>query len=295
MPAYDQRYAVNLSFLFTELPLLERPAAAAAAGFDAVELRWPFAGPVPTDGELCALRRALDEAETRLVSLILDPGDLAAGERGLLSQPRYASRFRAGVEAAVDLAGATGCRVLGALYGNRVRGVDPRVQDELAFENLRFAAEAAARVDAVVAVEALNAYENPDYPLTSSGGALALTERLRAEGVRNVTLLADLYHLARMGEDLGSLIAAHAHRFGHVQLADAPGRHQPGTGTTDLHTALGLLEAVGYHGFVGLEYAPLGPSGASFGWLPRMWRPSGARVFGACKTPRMAMAASPGI
>src|ERR671922_1084465 len=110
------RYDVNLSILFTELPLLQRPAAAAAAGFDAVELWWPFAEPVPSDRELDALRTALTDAGTRLVGLNFDAGDMAAGSRGLLSRPSDSDRFRANIDVAVDFAGSVGCTILNALY-----------------------------------------------------------------------------------------------------------------------------------------------------------------------------------
>jgi len=264
------RFDVNLSILFTELPLLERPAAAAAAGFDAVELWWPFAEPAPPDRDLDALRRALDDAGVRLVGLNFDAGDMAAGDRGLLSRPDGSARFRTNVDVAVGFAEVTGCTVLNALYGNRDVRAGAAAQRELAEENLVLAARAAARIGATVVVEALNAIENPDYPLTTSRGALALVDRLRfGHGASNVAVLADLYHLARMGEPVAELVATRADRFGHVQIADSPGRGQPGTGSLDVPALLDRLAAAGYRGHVGLEYRPVGPSADSFDWLPR--------------------------
>ena len=261
-------YDVNLSILFTELPLLRRPAAARAAGFDAVELWWPFDHPVPGDRETGALLRALDDAGVRLVGLNFDAGDMAAGDRGLASRPDDSARFRANIDAAVGIAEATGCRVLNALYGNRVPGLDAAVQEELAVANLARAAEAALRAGATVVVEALNPAENPDYPVVSSEAALHVVHRVREEaGAGNVALLADLYHLARAGEDPLGVIARHAHRFGHVQIADAPGRGAPGTGAIPYDTVLPALETSGYAGHVGLEYRPAGPSADGFGWL----------------------------
>lgn len=270
MPAYGLRFDVNCSILFTELPLLERPAAAAAAGFSAVELWWPFAGPTPSRADADALRRALTDAGVRLVGLNFDAGDMAAGDRGLASRPDDSARFRAGIKPAVDLAEATGCRALNALYGNRVPGVDPRVQDDLAVENVTLAAKAAAGIGAVVLVEALNSHDSPDYPLVSSASALAFIDRVRREGgVDNVAFLADVYHLARMDEDLPGVLSEHAADIGHVQIADAPGRGQPGTGMIDFDTLFDVLRARGYGGWVGCEYKPAGASVESFDWLPR--------------------------
>ncbi len=268
-PSYD----VNLSILFTELPLLSRPAAAAGAGFDAVEFWWPFDTPTPLDSDVDAFERSLADAGVQLVGLNFDAGDMASGSRGLVSQPANAQRFRDNIEVAIGIAQRTGCRALNALYGNRVDGVDPRQQDELATENLVLAAEAAARIAAVVLVEALNAPENPRYPLVSSAAAIGVLDRVqRAGDLDNLRLLADLYHLARMGEDPVTVIGAHLDRIGHVQLADVPERHQPGTGGLDLQAVLAALAAGGYTGYVGLEYSPLGPTEQSFDWLPREQR-----------------------
>ncbi|WP_163507425.1 hydroxypyruvate isomerase family protein [Fodinicola acaciae] len=261
-------FDVNLSILFTEIPLLERPAAAAAAGFSAVELWWPFATPVPADGDLDALQRAIQDAGVRLVGLNFDAGDMARGERGLLSRPAQSDRFVANIDVAVGFAERLGCTILNALYGNRDADADPVRQDELAAENLAKAASAAARTGATVVVEALNSYESPHYPITSSRGAIAVIDRVRKEsGVDNISFLADFYHLHRMGEEPLELVDRLSARFGHVQIADVPGRGQPGTGTIPYGEVLGRLEKSGYAGQVGLEYKPVGPSAASFGWL----------------------------
>ncbi|GIH81233.1 hydroxypyruvate isomerase family protein [Planobispora longispora] len=258
------KFDVNLSILFTELPLLERPAAAAKAGFDAVELWWPFDGPRPAGREIDALRRAIEDAGVRLAGLNFDAGDMAAGERGLLSRPGSSARFRANVEVAVGLAGELGCRTLNALYGNRAPELSAGAQRDLALSNLSLAARAAAGIGATVVVEALNSHENPDYPITSSAAAFEVIDQV---GEDNVALLADLYHLHRMGEDVLALVDASAHRFGHVQIADDPGRGRPGSGRMPYGQIFERLEAAGYRGHVGLEYRPAGPSEESFGWI----------------------------
>ncbi|MEU8550324.1 TIM barrel protein [Streptomyces roseoverticillatus] len=272
-PFPRHRFAVNLSMLFTGLPFLERPAAAAAAGFDAVEMWWPWpATPTPSDRELNSLRRALDDAGTRLVGLNFYAGQLPGPDRGALSVPGAESaRFRANLGVAAEFAASLGCTALNALYGNRVAGADPATQDALALENLARAAEAADRVGAQVLIEALNPVESPAYPVTGSAAAVALAERVNeATGLGNARFLMDLYHLATAGEDVPAAISAYAKACGHVQLADAPGRGAPGSGALDVPDLLARLDEAGYAGWVGLEYRAA-PGGDAFGWLDE-WR-----------------------
>ncbi|MGW2594263.1 TIM barrel protein [Streptomyces sp. NPDC001515] len=268
----DQRFDVNLSILFTELPLLERPAAAAAAGFTAVELWWPWIDdPTPEQAQLDALKRALDDAGTRLVGLNFYAGRLPGPDRGALSVPGEESeRFRANIEVAAGFAASVGCTALNALYGNRIDGVDPAVQDALALENLTEAARAADRIGAVLLIETLNKPESPDYPLVSAEAAIEVVDRVNAAtGLGNAKFLLDLYHLSMNGEDLGRVISAYADRTGHVQIADNPGRGAPGTGSLPLERLLDELTKAEYEGWVGLEYKPGDrPSAASFDWLP---------------------------
>ncbi|MFI9201982.1 TIM barrel protein [Streptomyces sp. NPDC053048] len=265
------RFDVNLSILFTELPLLERPAAAAAAGFTEVELWWPWPHtPTPPEDELAALRGALERAGTRLVALNLYAGRLPGPDRGALSVPGEESeRFRANVAVAADFARSLGCRALNALYGNRVDGVPAEEQDALALANLAHAARAADRVGAVLLIEALNAVESPRYPLGDAASAVAVVEKVdAATGLGNARLLMDLYHLAMAGEDLPAVVDRYAAVTGHVQIADVPGRGAPGTGGLDLPGLLGRLRRAGYAGPVGLEYRAAGGTSAdAFGWL----------------------------
>ncbi|NWF26542.1 TIM barrel protein [Streptomyces sp. PKU-EA00015] len=268
----DQRFDVNLSILFTELPLLERPAAAAAAGFTAVELWWPWIEtPTPPQAELGALKKALDDAGTQLVGLNFYAGQLPGPDRGALSVPGEESdRFRANIEVAADFAASVGCKALNALYGNRVDGVDPQIQDALALENLVLAARAADRIGAILLVETLNKPESPLYPLVSAPAAIEVVDKVNAAtGLGNATFLLDIYHLSMNGEDVSQVIAAYADKTGHVQIADNPGRGAPGTGSLPLEQLLDELKKAGYEGWVGLEYkAGDRPSAESFDWLP---------------------------
>jgi hydroxypyruvate isomerase len=252
------RWTVNCSILFADLPLLERPAAARAAGFDAVEVWWPFGSPVPPDAEVDAFARAVEDAGVRLTGMNFAAGSLPDGDRGFVSVPGRTAEFRDSVDVAAALGRRLGTGVYNALYGNRVDGVDPAEQDALAAENLTFAA---TRVSGTVAVEPLSGVAS--YPLRSVADVLAVLDRVAAP---NVGVLADLYHLAVNGENLATAIERHSGRFAHVQIADAPGRHEPGTGTIAFAEHLAALAAAGYRGHVGLEY--LASTADPFAWLP---------------------------
>jgi hydroxypyruvate isomerase len=269
------RYEVNLSILFTELPLLERPAAAKAAGFDAVEFWWPFPVAVPGDAEVDRFTGAVADAGVQLVGLNFFAGDMPAGDRGLVSWPARSGEFRDNIDVTVGIGERLGCRAFNALYGNRVDGPAPEEQDELAVDNLATAAGAAQRIGGTVLIEPVSGA--PRYPLLTAADAVGVIDRVAKEtGATNLGFLCDLYHLAVNGDDLDRVIADQADRVAHVQIADAPGRHEPGTGRLDLARYLGALAAVGYAGWVGLEYKPSGASADSFGWLPRERRSASA-------------------
>jgi hydroxypyruvate isomerase len=266
---YGLRFDVNCSILFTELPLLKRPAAARAAGFDAVEFWWPFADPVPGDHEVDAFTGALADAGVRLALLNFAAGDMAAGERGLLSRPDGSEAFRDNIDVCVGIAGRTGCTILNALYGNRAEGLSERQQDELAAENLALAARAASVAGATVVVESLNSYDSPHAVLVSSQRALAVINRARTQGgAANLAFLADLYHLGKMGEHLAGTLSRDAADIAHIQIADVPDRGAPGTGELTYEALFRQLAAQGYAGWIGCEYKPSDPadSSTSFGW-----------------------------
>ena len=275
---HQLRYEVNCSILFTELPLLERPAAVKAAGFDAVEFWWPFAEAVPNDKDVDAFVAAVQDAGVQLVGLNFFAGDMPAGDRGLVSWPARSAEFGDNVDVTVDIGERLGCTAFNALYGNRVEGVAPEAQDELGAENLALAARAAARIGGTVLVEPVSGAER--YPLLTAADALGAIDRAVAAGAGegSIGLLADLYHLAVNGDDVDAVIAQHASRVAHVQIADAPGRNEPGTGSLPLERQLAALEAAGYDGWVGLEYKPATTSADSFEWLPRERRAAASSI-----------------
>ncbi len=266
---HSLRYEVNCSILFTELPLLERPAAAKAAGFDAVEFWWPFDLAVPADADVDRFVAAVRDAGVALAGLNFYAGDMPGGDRGLVSWPARAAEFRDNVAVTVSIAEQLGCKAFNALYGNRVDGVAPEEQDDLAVQNLALAATGVAAIGGMVLIEPVSGADR--YPLLTAAQAVAVIDRVAAEtGQRNLGLLADLYHLAVNGDDVDAAIARFASRAAHVQIADAPGRNEPGTGSLPLQRQLDALQDAGYAGWVGLEYKPSDPtdSAASFRWLP---------------------------
>ncbi|MFD1505763.1 TIM barrel protein [Georgenia yuyongxinii] len=264
---HPSRFAVNCSILFTELPLLERAQAARAAGFDAVEFWWPFPDAVPSDSDVDRFVASVRDAGVQLVGLNFFAGDMPGGDRGTVSWPERSHEFRDNVDVVVDIGRRLGCRAFNALYGNRVAGVDPDTQDNLAVENLALAARAVEGIDGVVLLEAVSGSEA--YPLKLAADAIRVLDRVEQDtGATNLRFLLDAYHLSVNGDDVDAVLHNHLARTGHVQIADAPGRGEPGTGSLDIPGFLGRLDDAGYTGWVALEYKPTTARTIdSLGWL----------------------------
>ncbi|WP_202816642.1 hydroxypyruvate isomerase family protein [Serinicoccus hydrothermalis] len=263
-------YLVNCSILFTEVPLLERPAAARAAGFDAVEFWWPFATAVPTDREAEDFVSAVRDAGVQLAGLNFFAGDMPGGDRGLVCWTERRQEFLDTIDATVGIGEQLGCRAFNALYGNRPEGADVEHSEEVATENLAAAGRAAARVGGTVLVEPVSGA--PAYPLKTAADAVAVIDRVAEQtGVTNLGLLLDLYHLAANGDDPAAAVEAYTGRTAHVQIADHPGRGEPGTGDLQLDTWLERIQELGYRGHVGLEYKTAASDTVTGldGWLPR--------------------------
>ncbi len=159
-----------------------------------------------------------------------------------------------------------GCTAFNALYGNRIEGVDPEQQDEVGTGNLVRAAAAVATIGGTVLVEPVSGAAQ--YPLLTAADAMRAIDRAQAAGAgSNIGLLADLYHLAVNGDDVDAVIAEHISRIAHVQIADAPGRGEPGTGDLPLHAQMSALQQGGYDGWIGLEYKPTTATADTFGWI----------------------------
>ncbi len=275
-PNTSAKYTVNCSILLADTPIFERPRVVRDAGFEAVEFWWPFPTAVPSDRQVDAFVAAIEDTGVQLTGLNFAAGDMPGGERGILSDPARVAEFRDNVDVVVGIGERLGTPAFNALYGNRIDGVDPAEQDAVAAENLAAAGRAAARIGAVVLIEPVSGA--PRYPLLTAADAVTVIDRVREQsGVDSLRLLADLYHLQVNGDDVAAAIDAHAAVIGHVQIADDPGRGEPGTGTLDLDGHLAHLERVGYRGPIGLEYKQTQDD--PFAWLPRELR--GARVAAA--------------
>jgi hydroxypyruvate isomerase len=259
------RYTVNGSILLTDLPLLERPAAIRAAGFEAAEFWWPFAVAEPSDREVDAFITAMSDSGVSLTGLNFFAGDMAGGDRGLVSWKSRSAEFKANLAVVTAIGERLGCRAFNALYGLRNDECSAAEADELALENLAAATEAVAAIGGVVLLEPVSGSEA--YPLKTAGDVLAVIGRLSERGVSDIALLADFYHLTVNGDDVDSVIRDHAKDFGHIQIADAPGRGEPGSGTAPILQWLADAERAGYEGWVGLEYKTAAED--PFAWLPR--------------------------
>jgi len=212
-----------------------------------------------------------------LVGLNFFAGDLTGPDCGVLSIPGRSAEFRDNIDVVAGIGERLGVRGFNALYGNRVDGVHPDAQDELAVENIALAAKAVAGFGGTVLIEPVSGPK--PYPLRTADDAVAVVRRARAAGAANVGFLCDLYHLASNGDDIDAAINAHTGVTAHVQIADAPGRGEPGSGRLDLDRYLSALAEHGYRGWVSLEYKPTGTTEASLAWLPRDRRaaPPGTR------------------
>ena len=270
-------FAANCSLLFTEVALLERADAAKAEGFDAVEFWWPWPDQaVPADRDIAAFIASIRDSGVQLIGLNFFAGDLLGADCGVLSIPKRSAEFTDNVDVAVGIGRELGVGAFNALYGNRIEGIDPEEQDEVGAANLARAAEAAASIGATVLVEPVSGPK--PYPLRTAADVVGVLDRVHTRGADNVGMLCDLFHLANNGDDIEAAITRFTDQVAHVQIADAPGRGEPGTGELDLDGYLGRLEAAGYSGWVALEYNPTTTTSESLHWLPREQRASTGRA-----------------
>lgn len=255
------KFAANLTMLFTEYPFLERFERAARAGFSAVEYMFPY------QEDTDAIARLLGDLRLRQVLFNLPAGDWAAGDRGIALDPGRQAEFRAGVARAVELARRFNCPKLNCLVGKRLDEVPPRDQHAVLIDNLRYAAAALARHDLLLVVEPINTFDIPGFHLSTSAQTIAVLDEV---GAANTALQYDVYHMQRMEGNLAHTMERLRRRIGHVQIADAPDRHEPGTGEINFPFVLGALDRTGYDGYVGLEYRPSATTETSFGWIETM-------------------------
>lgn len=258
----------NVSLLFAEFPLLDRFPAAADSGFKAVEAWWPFATPSPPDAEVERFLQAITAADLRLTALNLFAGDMTKGDRGILNRPDRREEFLLNLDLVADIAAETGCRLFNALYGQQIDGLAG--QEQAALENLLTAVDKLAPYDGTVLIEPLSRGLNGAYPIQTARDAIEIVEAVRRQAdVGRAAILFDTFHLANNGEDLLTVLRTHTPDIGHVQLADTPGRGEPGSGNINFPGLLQALSDNGYAGLIACEYSPTGPTKTSLGWIPR--------------------------
>jgi hydroxypyruvate isomerase len=255
------RLAANLSLLFPELPFLERFAAAARAGFRYVEYQFPYAA-----GSAAEVARRARDAGVEVVLHNLPAGDAAKGDRGIACQPARVAEFREGVERAIEYAKAAGCPRLNALAGVAPVDAAPELLFETLVENLRYAAGKLAAAGLTLLTEPANTRTIPGFYLNTSRRAM---EAIDAAGSANLLLQYDIFHMQIVEGDLAKTIERLLPRIGHMQLADVPDRHEPGTGEINFDFLLAHIDRLGYQGWMGCEYIPKGDTVAGLAWAKR--------------------------
>ena len=255
------RYAANLNLQFNEVPMLDRYARAAAAGFTHVEVLFPYKdGPEQVAEEL-------KRHELELVLFDADPGDFAAGDRGYLCQPGQQERLDRTFREGVDLARRLGCRRINLLAGNVQDDVSLENHRRTALDGLRRLAPLAEQAGVTLLIEALNVHENPRYFLTNSALGLDLVRQVGSPAVK---FQYDAYHLQIMEGNLTETFTKNVADIAHLQIGEVPGRHEPGSGEVDYGYFLAAIDRSGYDGYVGLEYRPAGDTEEGLdAWLPR--------------------------
>jgi hydroxypyruvate isomerase len=255
------KFAANLTMLFTEVPFLERFARAREAGFSRIEYLLPYAY------QARELKAALDDNGLTQVLFNLPAGDWAAGERGIAALPGREEEFRAGIGQAIEYARILGVSRLNCLAGKRVAQFSEEQHRKTLVENVRFAAQALRREGLTLLLEAINHFDVPGFFLNRTSQSLEIIAQAAAP---NVQIQYDIYHAQREEGDLVATMRRHAAQIGHIQIADNPGRRQPGTGEINFPFVFREIDAMKYEGFVGLEYIPTPDTASSLGWITEM-------------------------
>jgi len=253
------KFAANISLLFTELPFLDRFAAAKAAGFTAVELQFPYAFPAAD------IAARLESTGLALVLLNTPMGDAKAGERGLAAQPGREADFDAGIDRALLYAQALRCRQVHVMAG--LSTGERAAQEAVFVRNLQRAAGRAATAGVTLLIEPLNLRDNPGYFLNRTATEIALLDQIDRP---NVGLQFDLYHCQISEGDLAQHARNLFGRYPHIQIANVPGRHEPDQGEINFAYLFDLLDELGYGGWIGCEYLPKAGTLAGLGWA-RHW------------------------
>ncbi|MGP1255337.1 MAG: 2-oxo-tetronate isomerase [Kiloniellales bacterium] len=252
------KFAANLTMLFTEHDFLERFRAAASAGFEGVEYLFPYDFPAED------LAAKLKEQGLTQVLHNLPAGDWSAGERGIAILPERVEEFRAGVDKAIAYATTLGCPQVNCLAGIAPAGADPAELEATFVANLGYAAEKLEAAGIKLLIEPINTRDIPGFFLNRTQQALDIIAKV---GSSNLFVQYDIYHMQIMEGDLAPTLSAHLDRIAHIQLADTPGRHEPGSGEINYPFLFAHLDALGYRGWIGCEYKPAAGTEAGLGWF----------------------------
>jgi len=255
------KFAANLTMLFTELPFVERFQAAAEAGFKGVEYLFPY------DFPAAVLAAELKKHGLTQVLHNLPAGDWAGGERGIAVLPERVEEFRAGVDRAIEYATALGCKQVNCLAGIVPAGACQNMARQTFVDNLRFAADKLKAAGIRLLIEPINTYDIPGFFLSRTAQALEIIDEV---GSDNLFVQYDIYHAQRMEGELGNTIARNLPRFAHIQLADNPGRNEPGTGEINYPWLFAHIDLLGYTGWIGCEYKPAASTREGLGWMQRL-------------------------
>ena len=252
------KFAANLSMLFTELPFMERFAAAKAAGFEAVEYLFPYAF------DKSELVNALKSNNLKQVLHNLPAGNWDAGDRGMACDPARVDEFRSGVMLGIEYATTLGCPQLNCLAGKLPAGVSTDQARATLVANLAFAAEKLKVAGLRLLMEPINYFDIPGFFLNRTDQAAAIQDDV---GSDNLFIQYDIYHAQRMEGELGNTLKNNLARIGHIQLADNPGRNEPGTGEINYAWLFRHIDAIGYTGWIGCEYKPKTNTVDGLGWI----------------------------
>jgi hydroxypyruvate isomerase len=251
------KYAANLTMLFNDVPFLDRFAAAAQHGFKGVEFLFPY------DFEPAQLKERLQQHQLQMVLHNLPAGNWAGGERGIACHPGRVAEFEEGVESALRYAKVLGTQRINCLVGIQPENVELSKAQETLVRNLKFAAAELKKAGIPLLIEPINTFDIPGFFLSGTRQGLGLIEQV---GSDNLFLQYDIYHMQRMEGELANTIRNHLSVIKHIQLADNPGRFEPGTGEINYRYLLGFLDDIGYDGWVGCEYKPRGTTADGLGW-----------------------------
>jgi hydroxypyruvate isomerase len=252
------KFNANLSMMFNEVPFLERFGAAAKAGFKGVEFLFPY------DFTPAQVREQLDRHHLEMVLFNMPPGDFAAGDRGTACDPARFGEFQDGVGKALEYAKVLGVKQLHVMAGLKPRGLNDETMREAYLASLRFACAETAKHGIKVLIEAINTRDIPGFYLNTSAQALDVMHYV---GAANLGFQYDIYHMQIMEGDLAPTIEKHLSKIAHMQLADTPGRHEPGTGEINYDFLFRHIDRIGYQGWIGCEYRPAGKTEDGLGWM----------------------------